>query len=189
MSSTVRWLLAAMALNAALPVLAQTISVTTPRLPPRGTATAAAQPGAYTSPTPQGNAGSGAATTPAAAAVAKATPQRAPSGACRAQPTPDRQTLVLVSGPDSLARAQLPLGEFRVQQVVHSPDGQWAVAFTKLRGVPQYAAMTIDLERCEVQRVIDLSAAGEDARFEAGDVVLRLSDGERRVALRDRSVR
>lgn len=205
--------LCAALLSAALPVLAQTIPVTTPRLPPR-TATAGqaaaqagaqpaayagftpqssvyagagAQPSSYASPAPQANAyGAGG---PAYAAPAMVAPERAPPGACRAQPTPDRQTLVLVSGTEALARQHLPLGEFRAQQVVHSPDGRWAVAYTKLRGALQYAAMTIDLERCEVQRVIDLGAAGEDVRFEGDEAVLRLSDGERRVALRDGRVR
>lgn len=144
------------------------------------------QAGAYANAPQQGQAYAYA---PAAPAAAPVTPQRAEAGACRAQPTPDRQTLMLVSGTPALARAHVPLGEFRAQQVVHSPDGRWAVAYTKLRGAPQYAAMTIDLERCEVQRVIDLSAAGEDVRFEGEDAVLRMADGERRIALRDGKVR
>ena len=124
-----------------------------------------------------------------APAAAPVVPQRAEAGACRAVPTPDRQTLMLVSGTAALARGHVPLGEFRAQQVVHSPDGRWAVAYTKLRGAAQYAAMTIDLERCEVQRVLDLSGAGEGVRFEGDDAVLRLADGERRIALRDGRVR
>ena len=151
------------------------------------------QPGSYPgSPTQAGayaNApqpGQAYAYAPAAAPVV---PQRAEAGACRAVPTPDRQTLMLVSGTAALARGHVPLGEFRAQQVVHSPDGRWAVAYTKLRGAAQYAAMTIDLERCEVQRVLDLSGAGEDVRFEGDDAVLRLADGERRITLRDGRVR
>lgn len=198
-----------------MPVLAQAIPVTTPRLPPRaqGPAPAQAQPqyqaspqraaqagmqqgsyqanppqaSAYAAPAPQGAGYGGYA--PTAPAAAPVIPQRAEAGACRAQPTPDRQTLMLVSGTPALARAHVPLGEFRAQQVVHSSDGRWAVAYTKLRGAAQFAAMTIDLERCEVQRVIDLSAAGEDVRFEGDDAVLRLTDGERRVGLRDGRVR
>ena len=232
---------AAALLAATLPVLAQGIPVTTPRLPPRSVgpgaaATApthaptqaqaqahpqansqpAAQPGVcgaaqagrptsgnaatqqgsyqgnpaqagtYANPAPQGQPYGAYAAAPAAAPVI---PQRAEAGACRAQPTPDRQALTLVSGAPALARAHLPLGEFRAQQVVHSPDGRWAVAYTKLRGAAQYAAMTIDLERCELQRVIDLSAAGEDVRFDGDDAVLRLSTGERRIVLRDGRVR
>lgn len=195
------------ALGCSVYAFAQAIPVTTPRLPPRGAGPGPApQPGAYTSAGAPPGAYPGAytgaqpgvqpATYGAAAAQsaygspgAAVMPQRAPAGACRAQPTPDRQTLLLVSGPDALARAHLPLGEFRAQQVVHSPDGRWAVAFTKLRGAAQYAAMTIDLERCELQRVIDLSTAGEDARFEGDEVLLRLADGERRVGLRDGRVR
>jgi hypothetical protein len=117
------------------------------------------------------------------------TPQRAAAGSCRAQPSPDRQTVLLVSGPEALARHHVPLGEFRSQQIVHSPDGRWAVVFTKLRGAPQFAALTIDLERCEMQRAIDIPATGEDARFEGDEAVLRLSEGEVRVGLRDGRVR
>ena len=230
MNQAARSLLPAALLAAVLPVLAQAIPVTTPRLPPRSDgagaqATARAnpqahnqtyaqpavqlggsgaaqagreaqgsmQPGSYPgSPTQAGayaNApqpGQAYAYAPAAAPVV---PQRAEAGACRAVPTPDRQTLMLVSGTAALARGHVPLGEFRAQQVVHSPDGRWAVAYTKLRGAAQYAAMTIDLERCEVQRVLDLSGAGEDVRFEGDDAVLRLADGERRIALRDGRVR
>lgn len=117
------------------------------------------------------------------------TPQRAAAGNCRAQPSPDRQTLMLVSGTEALARNHVPLGEFRSQQIVHSPDGRWAVVFTKLRGAPQFAALTIDLERCEMQRTIEIPATGEDARFEGDEAVLRWSEGELRVGLRDGRVR
>lgn len=156
--------------------------------PPGTTPGAMAPAGAYASPVPQtaGYAPYGAATAPPAPTVV---PQRAAAGNCRAQPTPDRQTLVLVSGAEALARAHLPLGEFRAQQVVHSPDGRWAVVYTKLRGAAQYAAMTIDLERCELQRVVELSAAGEDVRFDGDDAVLSLAGSERRVGLRDGRVR
>jgi hypothetical protein len=123
------------------------------------------------------------------APVAMVTPQRAAAGNCRAQPSPDRQTLMLVSGAEALARHHVPLGEFRSQQIVHSPDGRWAVVFTKLRGAPQFAALTIDLERCEMQRTIEIPATGEDARFEGDEAVLRLSEGELRVGLRDGRVR
>ena len=217
--------LSAAALGLALPVLAQAIAVTTPRLPPRGTATApqqtaqpavqagsqvqaqaspqaGASPGANTgiqsgtqSPAYPGSqlgayAGSAAPTGGyAAPAAAMVVPPRAAPGACRVQLTPDRQALMLVSGTEALARQHAPLGEFRAQQVVHSPDGRWAVAYTKLRGAPQYAAMTIDLERCEVERVIELDAAGQDVRFEGDEAVLSLSNGERRLALRDGRVK
>jgi hypothetical protein len=129
---------------------------------------------------------------PAAAALAPATvvqPAKAAAGACRAQPSPDRQTLSLVSGPEALPRDHVPLGEYRAQQVLHSADGRWAVVFTKLRGRPQFAALTIDLERCALQRTIELPGAGGDAEFQGDDAVLRFDGGERRVALRDRSMR
>jgi hypothetical protein len=174
---------------------------------------AGAQPGAYansaTQPYPQGSmyaapGPSQSAMYPAQAAqpnpygaaygapsapVAMVTPPKAAAGNCRAQPTPDRQTLVLVSGAEALARQHVPLGEFRSQQVVHSPDGRWAVVFTKLRGAAQFAAMTVDLERCEMQRTIDIPATGEDARFEGDEAVLRLADRELRVGLRDGRMR
>jgi hypothetical protein len=63
------------------------------------------------------------------------------------------------------------------------------LAFTKLRGAPQFAAMSIDLERCEAQRTIELSVAGEDARFDGDEAVLRSAAGEQRIGLRDGRVR
>jgi hypothetical protein len=116
-----------------------------------------------------------------------ATPS-APGGMCRVQPSPDRQTLSLL-GPDGLPRRHVPLGEFRLQRVVHSDDGAWAVALTKLRGEDQFAAMTLDLSRCESANTVDLPATGEDVRFEADAVVVRLAKGERRVPLRSGLVR
>jgi hypothetical protein len=112
----------------------------------------------------------------------------APGGTCRAQPSPDRQSMSLL-GPDGQPRRHLPLGDFRVQLVVHSPDGMWAVAYTKLRGEPQFAAMTLDLTRCETTNTLDLPAAGEDVRFEGDSAVLQLAKGERRVRLASTRVR
>lgn len=129
--------------------------------------------------------GGGGAQSPAVVVV----PERAADGNCRAQPSPDRQTIVLVSGAQALARQHLPLGEFRLQRVVHSPDGKWAVAFTKLRGVAQFSALTIDLERCELQRAIDITSQGNDASFEGDVAVLQLNEGPMRVGLRDGSVK
>ncbi len=206
--NAIRERLLALLLLVGAQAMAQTIPVTTPKLPSRSAgaaqpaaqaapygagAAAAAQAAPSTRATPQTAAYGG---TPQPAAyggtaqtTAMVAPQRAAAGTCRVQPTPDRQTLALVSGAEALARQHLPLGEFRAQQVVHSPDGRWAVVYTKLRGAAQYAAITIDLERCEQQRVIDLNAAGEDVRFEGDDAVLRLSVGELRVSLRDGRVR
>jgi hypothetical protein len=104
-------------------------------------------------------------------------------------PSSERQSLTLVSGEPPLPREHVPLGEFRAQQVVHSPDGRWAVAFTKLRGAPQFAAITLDLERCSVQRTVELPAAGSDAAFDGEHAVLSYAGGERRVPLKDGSVR
>ena len=123
---------------------------------------------------------------PAAAIVAPT--RSAAAGNCRVEPAPDRQSVTLL-GADALARLHVPLGEFRVQQVIHSPDGRWAVAFTKLRGQPQFAVMTLDLARCEPQNTIDLPAAGDDARFEGDDAIVTLAGGERRVRLASARVR
>lgn len=112
----------------------------------------------------------------------------APGGNCRAKPSPDRQTLSLL-GPDGQPRRHVPLGEFRVQLVVHSPDGLWAIALTKLRGEPQFAAMTVDLTRCETTDTVDLPAAGEDVRFEGDSAVVRMARGEWRVRLANRRER
>lgn len=159
---------------------------------------AGAQAGAYTTSPMQAAAQSGMYPAQASQAgayggsgvpAAMVTPQRAAAGSCRAQPSPDRRTVMLVTGAEALARHHVPLGEFRSQQIVHSPDGRWAVVFTKLRGAPQFAALTIDLERCEMQRTIEITASGEDARFEGDEAVLRLSEGELRVGLRDGKVR
>ncbi len=129
--------------------------------------------------------GYGATAQPPVAMVA--TPS-APGGTCRVQPSPDRQTLSLL-GPDGLPRRHVPLGEFRVQRVVHSDDGAWAVALTKLRGEDQFAAMTLDLSRCESANTVDLPATGEDVRFDGDAAVVRLAKGERRVPLRSGLVR
>jgi hypothetical protein len=51
------------------------------------------------------------------APAAMVTPKRAAAGCCRAQPSPDRQTLMLVSGAEALARHHVPLGELRSQQI------------------------------------------------------------------------
>ncbi|MCU0952912.1 MAG: hypothetical protein MUC68_18265, partial [Burkholderiaceae bacterium] len=109
-------------------------------------------------------------------------------GACRAEPSPDRQSVTLL-GADALPRQHVPLGEFRVQQVIHSPDGRWAVALTKLRGRPQFAALALDLARCAPTHTIDLPAAAEDARFEADEAVLLLGGRERRMKLADARAR
>lgn len=147
--------------------------------------------------TPQSSLGARPASPPAYAPQAYASPAAPPAqplpaaaaGRCRVLPSPERQSLALVSGEPPLPREQLPLGEFRAQQVVHSPDGRWAVAFTKLRGAAQFAALTIDLEGCRMQRTIDLPAAGSDAEFDGDRALLHFAGGQRQVDLKDRSVR
>ncbi len=125
---------------------------------------------------------SGSGATPQVAMVAPV--PSAPGGTCRVKPSPDRQTMSLL-GPDGQPRRHVPLGDFRVQRVVHSPDGLWAVALTKLRGEPQFAALTLDLTRCETAHTVELPAAGEDVRFEADAAVVQMAGGERRVRLAD----
>jgi hypothetical protein len=112
----------------------------------------------------------------------------APGGTCRVQPSPDRQSVSLL-GPDGLPRRHVGLGEFRVQRVVHSPDGRWAVAVTKLRGEPQYAAMALDLARCETVHTIELPDDGSDVVFETESARVRTARGERQLQLADPRVR
>ena len=124
---------------------------------------------------------------PADGAAAIATPSQ-PGGTCRAQPSPERHSVSLL-GPDGLPRAHLPLGEFRVQFVSHSPDGQWAVAITKLRGQAQFAATAIDLTRCEATRTVALASAADEVRFDGPVAVLRFASREQRLPLTDPRVR
>ena len=131
----------------------------------------------------------GGAATGSELAIASVAPTRSAAGGnCRADPAPDRQSLRFL-GPDALPRQHVALGEFRVQQVIHSPDGRWAVAFTKLRGQPKFAVLTLDLARCEVVNTVDLPAAGDDARFEGDDAIVTLAGAERRVRLASTRVR
>lgn len=187
------------ALGAGAAAWAQAFPIVPPKLPARGTAMpAAGAPGAQGAARPQAPQGTYPTTSPQGtypgpvAQAAYATPApapAAPAGPCRVLPSPERQALALVSGEPPLPREHLPLGEFRAQQVLHSPDGRWAVAFTKLRGAPQFAALTFDLERCRAQRTIDLPAAGRDAEFHGEHATLRYDGGQQRVALKDGSVR
>lgn len=110
-------------------------------------------------------------------------------GPCRVEVAPDRQTLTFVGTTDALPRHYLPLGEFRAQQVVHSPDGRWAVAFIKLRGKNQFAMLTMDLMKCKEQHSVDLAQAGEDATFEADIVTVHFGGKEKKWPLSDRRVR
>lgn len=116
-----------------------------------------------------------------------ATPSQ-PGGTCRAQPSPERHSVSLL-GPDGLPRAHLPLGEFRVQYVTHSPDGQWAVAVTKLRGQPQFAATAIDLARCAATHTVALTAVADEVRFDGAVAVLRQASREQRMPLADPRLR
>jgi hypothetical protein len=119
--------------------------------------------------------------------AAIATPSQ-PGGTCRAQPSPERHSVSLL-GPDGLPRSHVPLGEFRVQFVSHSPDGQWAVAVTKLRGQAQYAATAIDLARCVVTHTVALAAAADEVRFDGAVAMLRMASREQRLPLADPRVR
>jgi len=110
-------------------------------------------------------------------------------GSCRVEVAPDRQTLTFVGTTDALPRHYLPLGDFRAQQVVHSPDGRWAVAFIKLRGKNQFAMLTMDLMKCKEQHSVDLAQAGEDATFEADIVTVHFGGKEKKWPLADRRVR
>lgn len=129
-------------------------------------------------------AGYGAAEAPVAATATRSTA----AGNCRAELSPDRQSISLL-GADALPRQHVPLGEFRAQQVIHSPDGRWAVALTKLRGRPQFALVSLDLARCEAANTVDLPAEAVDARFDGDEAIVRIGTGERRVRLASGRVR
>lgn len=111
-------------------------------------------------------------------------PQRAAEGLCQVELSPDRQTLELVSGAQALARDHVALGDYRAQSVTHSPDGRWAVAYTKLRGAKQYAALVIDLQRCGLRQTYELPGAGESVSFDLDHAVLRYGRSEKRIDLR-----
>ncbi len=125
----------------------------------------------------------------ALAATPATTVQRSQAtGLCRLDAAPDRQNLSLL-GADALPRKHVPLGEFRVQQLLHSPDGRWSLALLKLRGRAQHALMTFDLSRCESQATVELEGLPEDARFEVDAALLRVAGRELRIPLIDRSQR
>jgi len=111
-------------------------------------------------------------------------PERAQQGTCRVELSPDRQTLELVSGIPALARDHVPLGDYRAQLVTHSSDGRWAVAYAKLRGANQYAALVIDLQGCGLRQTYELPGMGESVSFDLDSAVLRHSHGEKRIDLR-----
>lgn len=125
--------------------------------------------------------------TPADTQAAIATRSNA-AGGCRAELSPDRQSISLM-GADALPRQHVPLGEFRAQQVLHSPDGRWALAFTKLRGRPQFALLSLDLSRCEAAHSTELPAAADDARFDGDEAIVRMGAREQRLRLRSDRVR
>jgi hypothetical protein len=140
--------------------------------------------------TSQAGYGSYGSTAPAFAGSSGPAPTRAASGGpCRVEVSPDRQNLSLLGTSDALPRQFLPLGEFRAQQVVHSPDGRWAVAFLKLRGQSQFAMLTLDLTSCKEQSTIDLAHAGEDASFDGDNVTVRSGGKDQRWPLADKRVR
>ncbi len=103
-------------------------------------------------------------------------------GNCRADLSPDRQAVSLM-GADALPKQHVALGDFRAQRVIHSPDGRWAVAFVKLRGRPQYAAMTFDLTRCGAANSVDLPGEPNDARFDGDELIVQLGHEQHRIAL------
>jgi hypothetical protein len=76
-----------------------------------------------------------------------------------------------------------------VQQLIHSPDGRWALALTKLRGRDRFAVLTMDLSRCAPQHSVDLAAIADDVRFDGEDAVLRVAGREQRLPLADPRIR
>jgi hypothetical protein len=118
---------------------------------------------------------------PPAVALAPQAASSAPGG-CRPQMSPDRQSITLL-GADALPRAHIPLGDFRVQKIFPAPGGAWAVAITKLRGADEYAAMTIDLNRCKSPGAVGVNGLAAEVEFEGETAVLQLPGGRQRISL------
>jgi hypothetical protein len=148
-----------------------------------------AQPAYQPQPGGMGQGGYGASAPTFSGSTGPAPTRAAAGGPCRVDVSPDRQALSLLGTSDSLPRQFLPLGEFRAQQVVHSPDGRWAVAFLKLRGRTQFAMLTMDLATCKEQRTIDLAQAGEEATFDGDNVTVRSGGKDQQWPLADKRVR
>ncbi len=111
-------------------------------------------------------------------------PATAPSGGpCRLVVSPDRSTLQLADAGTRAVRQHVPLGENRVQKVFNSQDGAWALAIFKVRGVAQYAAIGINLVRCEAGEPIDVPAVASAAQFEGAEAVLNFDGPVQRLPL------
>jgi hypothetical protein len=104
-------------------------------------------------------------------------------GPCRLVVSPDRSTLQLADAGTRAVRQHVPLGENRVQKVFDSPDGAWALAIFKVRGVAQYAAIGINLARCEAGEPIDVPAVASAAQFEGVEAVLTFDGSVQRLPL------
>lgn len=104
-------------------------------------------------------------------------------GPCRLVVSPDRSTLQLADAGTRAVRQHVPLGENRVQKVFDSPDGAWALAIFKVRGVAQYAAIGVNLARCEAGEPIDVPAVASAAQFEGVEAVLTFDGSVQRLPL------
>jgi hypothetical protein len=111
-------------------------------------------------------------------------PAAPPSGGpCRLVVSPDRSTLQLADAGTRAVRQHVPLGENRVQKVFDSPDGAWALAIFKVRGVAQFAAIGVNLARCEAGEPVDVPAVASAVQFEGVEVVLTFDGAAQRLPL------
>jgi hypothetical protein len=99
------------------------------------------------------------------------------SGPCGVKLSTDRSTIYLTDPASGVERRQLALGSDRVQRIFTSPDKAWGVAIYKVRGVPQFGFIALDLTTCEEQMPVELPALATAASFDKGEVVLKLEKG------------
>lgn len=113
----------------------------------------------------------------------------APTGLCALKVSTDRSTMHLMDPASGTERKHVSLGRDRMQRAFTSPDGAWTVVLYKVRGVPQYGIIAIDLANCEPQDFVNVPAAAEAARFSTDEVTLTFPGGkERKVGLRNKAL-
>ncbi len=113
----------------------------------------------------------------------------APTGLCTLKVSTDRSTMHLMDPVSGAERKHVSLGRDRMQRAFTSPDGAWTVVLYKVRGVPQYGIVAIDLANCEPQDFVNVPAAAEAARFSADDVTLTFPGGkEQKIGLRNKAL-
>ncbi len=113
----------------------------------------------------------------------------APTGLCTLKVSTDRSTMQLMDPVSGTERRHVSLGQDRMQRAFTSPDGAWTVVLYKVRGVPQYGIIAVDLAKCEPQDFVNVPAAAEAARFSGEDVTLTFPGGkEQKIGLRSKAL-